>query len=50
MSDQGRLSFIQAQDGTLVIRLVGVPQVRNSIGDGCSRSGCINGELETGCF
>jgi phospholipid/cholesterol/gamma-HCH transport system permease protein len=31
MSDQGRLSFIQAQDGTLVIRLVGVWSLRSGI-------------------
>src|SRR5882724_386376 len=31
MSDQGRLSFIQAQDGTLVIRLVGAWSLRAGI-------------------
>jgi phospholipid/cholesterol/gamma-HCH transport system permease protein len=31
MSDQGRLSFIQAQDGTLVIRLVGAWNLRAGI-------------------
>jgi phospholipid/cholesterol/gamma-HCH transport system permease protein len=31
MSDQGRLSFIQAQDGTLVIRLMGVWSLRSGI-------------------
>jgi phospholipid/cholesterol/gamma-HCH transport system permease protein len=31
MSDQGRLSFIQAQDGTLVIRLVGAWSLRSGI-------------------
>ena len=31
MSDPGRLSFIRAQDGTLVIRLVGVWSLRSGI-------------------
>ena len=31
MSDQGRLSFIQAQDGTLVIRLVGAWSLKSGI-------------------
>jgi phospholipid/cholesterol/gamma-HCH transport system permease protein len=31
MSDQGRLSFVQAQDGTLVIRLVGAWNLRAGI-------------------
>src|SRR5258706_9283554 len=31
MSDQGRLSFVQAQDGTLVIRLVGAWSLKTGI-------------------